>query len=74
MLADGLTDADLEVAADPVFAAMLHATLAESASQALAGYAEDIDCFRAHWTPTLRSLVRSITRSRPRPSGQRGLD
>ncbi|MDT7622548.1 MAG: hypothetical protein QOF99_3449 [Pseudonocardiales bacterium] len=60
MLADGLTDADLEVAADPVFAAMLHATLAESASQDLAGYAEDIDCLRAHWTPTLRNVRQRV--------------
>jgi pimeloyl-ACP methyl ester carboxylesterase len=60
LLAAGLTAEDLEVAADPSFAAMLMATLAESASQDLVGYAEDIDCLRSDWTPALRGVRQRV--------------
>jgi len=60
MLGPGLTDADLAMLADPAYAVMLMATLAESARHDLAGYAEDIDTLRTDWSPTLSAVHQRV--------------
>ena len=60
LLGAGLVDSDMAAFADQGFAAMMMASLAESARQDLAGYAEDIDCFLIDWTSTLRAVRQRV--------------